>query len=452
MMDGMAAELRSHPEESSEYKLALQRMRRSVDDLQRELVLHEISIQAKKKNALRKSDPARHNPTPSNGGGFDDMDLDGDLLFLPEMDEDAINYIAVTFLTLSAAGLTWLVDWFILGEDTGWWWAIPSTGPAWLVAAVTFAPAVLAAVIQSKAARPLVDRLPSLGDYIDTLVKGEDPLRRLEPRPSTSTSTSKGLRKQEEERERDGEVGLPILSYVCFDTAIVGSEIIVAIGFLQALLLEYSGALGWSSVPVDAASATFANPLDALVSVPVCILAVAAIITCVDLKANETLQPEEKVLSELVYGGSKPTQSESRSAAEEGDALFTLDDLGGVGLDPADPDPVVVDTELRPLVAYLTGIKRRKAAGGDRMKGPREVPLHPVPPDPADLGVRLWKWQRAKIARRKYFWVEGLYWAYLGAEAYWQHTLVAPVATAVALECFGWYQLWVKEKRTQGGQ
>ena len=131
---------------------------------------------------------------------------------------------------------------------------------------------------------------------------------------------------------------VPFATYLCFDTVIIGSEVsfffterererernrgadnlaprrprqlIVALGFLEGLLLKGAGAYGWASQDEFAADTAAANALGGLVDTlplnqfligPFVVLAVSALITSIDFQLNEIEKEEDALLSDLVY-------------------------------------------------------------------------------------------------------------------------------------------------------
>jgi len=461
--------------EGFEYRNALKKMRKSVEELQRELVRLELRVVVKEL----------------------DSDLDASEEELDELfgatfglETDVLNYISVTFLTLGVASLAWAVEWFVLGEDTSWWWRLPNSAQD---LALILSPAALAGLCQVPALKPLfVDRFPYLDEYLEQIfshntdlyfgaAEGEEdfedyelafrkqqqqkvnalgPAREGEEADASSEGGSSSSGKEEKKKREGGEEGLegegslPFLTYLCFDTTIIGSELIVALGFLQGLLLKSLGTIGWSSseqfmVQMEAAenamgSIVNTGPLNAFSSGPFAVLAVAALITSIDVQLNEVLKNEPEVLSELLY-------------SEEAEAGLVSDTFSSL------------DRELKPVLRYLTQVKNRKRERDakekvgrlDRLQGKKNLTTMTKRPfqtrttravkkskeELLDLAKRLSKWQSKLLARRKYVFVEGLYWVYLTSEVLATHSLVPSILTAVSLETFSWYRLWKQQRK-----
>ncbi len=133
-------------------------------------------------------------------------------------------------------------------------------------------------VAQVPALKPLVNRFPYLDEYLEQIFSHntdwfagaggeeedyESAFRRQQtkvkslgpageaPSDNGAGGDREGERKREGEGPQQGERGddeaLPFLTYLCFDTTIIGSELIVALGFLQGLLLKSLGTIGWSN-------------------------------------------------------------------------------------------------------------------------------------------------------------------------------------------------------------
>ncbi len=179
--------------------------------------------------------------------------------------------------------------------------------------------------------------------------------------------------------------------------------------------------------------------LNAFSSGPFAVLAVAALITSIDVQLNEVLKNEPEVLSELLY-------------SEEAEAGLVSDTFSAM------------DRELKPVLRYLTLVKNRKRERDvneklgrlNRLQGSATTMTSPFQTrttrglkkskeELLDLAKRLSKWQSRLLARKKYVFVEGLYWIYLTSEVYATHSLVPSILTAVSLETFSWYRLWKQQ-------
>mmetsp|Transcript_288 Transcript_288/g.534 ORF Transcript_288/g.534 Transcript_288/m.534 type:complete len:470 (-) Transcript_288:16-1425(-) len=327
---------------------ALKKLRKSVDELQRELVRLELRKVVEDYSELEEE--------------LDD-DFGSDLA----LESYTLNYVSVTFLTVAVAVAAWVVEMFLLGEDTSWWWTLPSSfedAKLWL--SIVSLPMLLAGLTQVK---PLVSKAPGLECYFEQIFNHNDYM------DSESQIISK----------YDREENLPLMTYLCFDVAIIGSELIVALGFFQGLLLKYGGSLGWTDdwsqfgeVPMGAIVNT--EMLNAFTNGPLITLFVAGLISWIDIQLGQT---ESERYGEL-YG-----------------------ELKG---------------ELK----------------GEKTKA-------------SDLANKLTSWQSKLQARKKYMWIEYVYWVYLTSEVYFSHSLLPSILTAVSVETFSWYRLW-KESRKEKGE
>ena len=54
-------------------------------------------------------------------------ELDDDFGSDLALESYTLNYVSVTFLTVAVAVAAWVVEMFLLGEDTSWWWTLPSS-------------------------------------------------------------------------------------------------------------------------------------------------------------------------------------------------------------------------------------------------------------------------------------------------------------------------------------
>ena len=306
---------------------SLKRMRRRVDALQRELVRQELKVVMRdvESNLER-----------------EERELDEFLGMEFGMEAQKLNYISVTFLTLGVASVAWACEQFLLGEDTSWWWSLPgglSGARDWLL--MVCPPVVIAGLTQLPALKPLVAKFDYLDEYLtQTFTYNADYLRLdevdvAEPLPGD-------LDVSDYEEAGQGPLdpsSVPFATYLCFDTVIIGSEVsffffterererernrgadnlaprrprqlIVALGFLEGLLLKGAGAYGWASQDEFAADTAAANALGGLVDTlplnqfligPLVVLAVSALITSIDFQLNEIEKEEDALLSDLLY-------------------------------------------------------------------------------------------------------------------------------------------------------
>lgn len=340
------------------------------------------------------------------------------------------KYVEGTFITVGFAFAAWLIGTTIFGEDTSWWWSWPTTLSGlkfWI--GISLPPLLVAGIVQLKLLKPVLKSFPYLEEYIQHLGSQHD----------IDTSTKNEV---EDESNRI----LTFLSYICFDSASLGSEVTIVFGFFQGLLFQYLGAFGWAADSDIQYSAT--SSMGSLVNAslvnsfsigPLCVIFLALLVNYLDNDARDTFKSEPEILSEFVY-----------------------DDFS----DQAD-----LEEELKPLVAYLSEIRIRKRNEKkkertdlvsklapaslptpklNRIKNPfkrsTEGELDQKNYKPFELGKKLYLWQTKLTARKKFMWIESLYWIYLGGEAYLTHSLVPSIITAISLEAFSWYKLWHKEE------
>ena len=380
---------RERAEDTIEYKLARRKLRTAVEELQRELVRQELKSVIKDVESDLQAE---------------EEELDAMFGMTFGMDPQTINYVSVTFLTLAVAWVAWAIE-FALGEDTSWWWSLP-LDPLPLLA-LTTPPLLVAGIAMIPALEPFVSRVPNLREYLDQAFSHNTDLD--EP-----------------------EEALPLGTYVCFDTVIIGSELVVALGFFQGLLLKYLGAWGWTAeshfkdyLGDDMATRVLGGivdtlPLTTFTVGPLVVVAVSAVLTEISKVLNEADKEDAEVLSDLAHGSDRIAEVAESSIAQYAN-----------------------DAELKPLLAYLKTIDGKGARRGGRGEG------EAAEEEPGKGGTAAWRaaellarWQSKRSASIRFVWIEAAYWVYLTSEVACTHSLVPAVLTALSLEGFSWYKLW----------
>ncbi|QDZ20818.1 hypothetical protein HOP50_04g33390 [Chloropicon primus] len=390
----------------------IKKMRKKVEALQRELVRQELKV------VMRDVE---------SNLDQEERELDEFLGLELGLEAQKLNYISVTFLTVGVASLAWALESLVLGEDTSWWWKVPTSlaeARDWI--GLVSPPLLLAGLTQLPTVKPVLSNFQLLDEYLEQTFSYDMEYMKVDE-----------LTKPSGDAELDGsipEATLPFPTYLCFDTAIIGSELIVALGFLQGLLLENFGVYGWAKpneLATDLETASMAMgsivntlPVSTFSSGPFVVLVVAAMITSIDLQLNEVEKREDELLSELVYNP---------------DAMS---------------NDLLVDGDLKSVVKYLKDVRnvkvdervRAKEALKQKVVGTtaKEFPERGLWASKrvSELAKKLSNWQTKQKARRKYVWIEAAYWLYLTSEVYLTHSLVPSILTALSIETFSWYRLY----------
>jgi hypothetical protein len=459
---------------SVEYRNNIKKMRKSVEELQRELVKQELQVVIREVEADINAEEEEYDQLLEDTLGID---------------QQTVEYVIVALSTIALSSIAWSFEFFVLEEDTSWWWSLPqSVAHAGVWASVVAAPAVLIGLTQVDSLKKnFVD--PALTAYLEqNFTDNLDQLKVLlaDFKYVAENNEDINVKTAAEDGEEVEDISY-FISYLMLDVSILGSELIILLGFVQGLMLKYLGALGWEGsqdawqqiqVP-DLVSTTMGTLVDtsslsALTAGPFVILSIAAFILAIEVQVNELEKNEPELLSDLLYNNNNGDLLENISYES---TVFGWN-----------------HSELRPLLSYLVQIKNsRKQEGKDERKrlaermwgqerpggtrgGLGDVSIAAAAKSNAlmqqgrgsleafgdrgepqtaatlttssDLAARrLSMWQLNFHAKKKYMWVETVYWIYLTSEVYFTHSLVPSILTALGIECFSWAKLWAESKK-----